>query len=127
MWVVELLLECLIIFIASPNLSIQVVGGTLSLFGNCLEEALEAIAFFDLLFEVVVSVHANSVLLLGDQIGKFLHLGFHPLQLGDVILHVVLGGLVILVKWLQSLRVGVGGDGVGDGEVRLDVHDFHGS
>ena len=125
MWVVELLLECLIIFIASLNLSIQVVGGTLSLFGNCLEEALEAIAFFDLLFEVVVSVHANSVLLLGDQIGKFLHLGFHPLQLGNVILHVVLGGLVILVKWLQSLRVGVGSDLIGYGKVRLNIHDFH--
>jgi hypothetical protein len=53
-------------------------------------------------------------------------LGFHPLELRDIILDDPLRELVLLVDWLQSLRIRVGGNLVGDGEVCLDIHDFHG-
>jgi hypothetical protein len=101
------------------------VSGMLSLFSNCLEKTLEAIAFFDLWFEAVRSVDANGMLLLEDQICELLQLGFHPLELGNIILDAPLRELVLLINWLQRLRVGVGGDLVGNGEVCLDIHDLH--
>jgi len=99
MRVVELV-ECLMILVASANLPIDVVSGILGLFSNYLNETLEAITFFDLLVEAVVSMHVNCVLLLRDEICELLELGFHPLQLGNIILHIVLGEIIFLVKRL---------------------------
>lgn len=124
-WVVKLLIKRLIILIFSSNLPIEVVSSISSFLGYHLDETFQAITVLDLLFDVVCGMNPKSLLLLEDQICEFLQLCFHPLKLGNIILNAVLREIVLLAKVLKSLRVGVGGDLVGNREVCLDVHDFH--
>jgi hypothetical protein len=124
-WVVKLLIIGLISLAASVDLSVEVVSSILRLLGNCLGEALEAVTFFDFLFDVLRSVLTDRLFLLEDQILKLLELGLHPMEFNNIVFDTILRKVDILSDWLKSLRVRVGSNQVGDCEVRLDIQDFH--
>ena len=57
-WVVKIFITYFVVLI-SADLPIEVVSSALSFLSDCLDKALEAVAFLDLWFEVVLSHHAN--------------------------------------------------------------------
>ena len=69
---VRLLVICFVLLVVSVNFLIEVVSSIFHLPSDCLDEALEAITFFYLLFNVVCSVLADSLFLLEDQVQKLL-------------------------------------------------------
>jgi hypothetical protein len=70
--VIGVLIFRIIFFVISTNLTIKLVGGSTSLTSNYLDDALEAVTFCDVFFEVVQGVLTDCSLLLEDQIFEFL-------------------------------------------------------
>ena len=69
-WMIKLIIFLVVFIEVSTDLPIEVVSGIPSFLGNCLNDAFEAIAFFDIFLEVMRSVLTNRLLLLKDQILK---------------------------------------------------------
>jgi len=77
----------------------------LSFASNCLQYTLQAITVLHVLFVMSESVLGDCLLLLGNEVLQFVHLGHQPFEL----LHISLDAVVFLTGVLQAIWIWVGG------------------
>lgn len=96
------------------------VGSMASFVDKCLCETFKTAAVANVLLEVRGSTFSYRLLLRPDEILKLLDLCFHPVKLLHVFLDVEVWEVILFANWLQSLRVGIGGNELCQAEIRLE-------